>query len=80
MKTWLVATVSILGVVACTPAREPETPPPAPAKQPPQRPPLPPAPSDMPQIVYAAASSLEARELPLATLGPSPRARTLSED
>jgi hypothetical protein len=78
MKTWLVSAVSILGVVACAPIPEPETPPPPPAK-PPQRQPLPPAP-DMPVIVYASAAGLEARELPLAELSRSRLTPAPSED
>ena len=57
MKTGFIAVGLMLFVVACAPVPEPETPPSvAPTKRSPQREPLQPAPSNMPEIVYASAT------------------------
>lgn len=56
MKTWFVLVVSILSIVACAPAAEPETPPqPAPRDGPNDHERVRPPPSSTPEIVYARA-------------------------
>ena len=55
MKLRNVVVVVVLGASACAPIPEPETPDEhEPSRQTPRRPPLPPAPSKMPEIVYAS--------------------------
>lgn len=52
----ITAVVVMLGLAACAPIAEPETPPPVPpTKRTPQREPLPPAPSNTPEVIYASA-------------------------
>ena len=67
MNIRVVSVVVMLSVVACAPVAEPETPPPvAPTKRTPQREPFPPAPSNMPEIVYASVVPQHATNPPQA--------------
>jgi hypothetical protein len=64
MKIRIASVVLMFGVVACAPVPEPETPPTsAPTKRSPPREPLPPAPSNMPEIVYASVTPGQAPDL-----------------
>lgn len=58
MKLRNVVVVLVLGATACASIPEPETPDEReePSRQTPRRPPLPPAPSKMPEIVYASVT------------------------